>query len=70
MAQQRKQVRVNAREGFTYHAIKLVQLVNGKRYDVDSSMFFLCGKALYPFRILLCPNSDPELVSVVCGKSS
>jgi hypothetical protein len=27
---------------------------NGKKYEVDSKMFFLSDKALYPFKILPC----------------
>jgi hypothetical protein len=58
MAQQGKQIRVGARNGFAYHAVKLVLLANGNKYEVDSNAFFLSGKALYPFLILPCPNSD------------
>jgi hypothetical protein len=58
MAQQGKQMRVGAREGFAYHSVKLVLLANGDRYEVDSNTFFLSGKALYPFKILSCLNSD------------
>ncbi len=38
MAQQGKQLRVGAREGFSYHSVKLILLANGDRYDVDYSM--------------------------------
>jgi hypothetical protein len=65
-----KQMRVGAREGFAYHSVKLVLLANGNRCEVDSNMFFLSGKALYPFKVLPCPNSDLSLhtvVSIVCG---
>jgi hypothetical protein len=58
MAQQGKQMRVGAREGFAYDSVKLVLLANGNRYEVDSDKLFHSGKALYPFRILHCPNSD------------
>jgi hypothetical protein len=54
MAQQGKQMRVGAREGFAYPRVKLVLLANANRYEVDSNMFFLSGKALYPFKLLLC----------------
>jgi hypothetical protein len=40
MAQQGKQMRVGAREGFAYHSVKLVLLANGDRYEVDSNTFF------------------------------
>jgi hypothetical protein len=58
MAQQGKQMRVGAREGFAYNTVKLVLLANGNRYEVDYNTFFPSGKALYPFKILHCPNSD------------
>jgi hypothetical protein len=58
MAQQGKQMRVSAREGFAYHSVKLVLLANCNRCEVDSNTFFLSGEALYPLKILLCPNSD------------
>ncbi len=40
MAQQGKQMRVGACEGFAYHPLKLVLLANGNRYEVDSNTFF------------------------------
>ncbi len=41
MAQQGKQMRVGAREGFAYHLVELVILANGNiRYEADSNMFF------------------------------
>jgi hypothetical protein len=58
MAQQGKQMRVGAREGFAYHSVKLVLLANGNRYEVDSNTLFLSGKAFYPFIIFHCPNCD------------
>jgi hypothetical protein len=58
MAQQGKQMRVGAREGLPYNSVKLVLLPNGNRYEVDSNTSFPSGKALYPFEILPCPNSD------------
>jgi hypothetical protein len=70
MAQQGKQMRVGAREGFAYHSVKLVLLANGNRYEVDSNTLFPSGKALYPFKILPCVNSElfgHKYVSVVCG---
>jgi hypothetical protein len=56
MAQQGKQMRVGAREGFPYRLVKTVLLANGDRYGVDSNTFSLSGKALYPFEILRCPS--------------
>jgi hypothetical protein len=70
MAQQGKQMRVGARKCFAYYSLKLVLLATGNRYEVDSKTFFLSGKALYPFWILPCPNSDlfrHTFISVVCG---
>ncbi len=58
MAKQGEQVRVGACEGFTYASVNLVLLANGNRYEVDSNMIFLSGKALYPFKVLPDPNSD------------
>jgi hypothetical protein len=44
MAQQGKQMRVGACEGFAYHSVKLVLLANGgNRYEVDSNTFALSG---------------------------
>ncbi len=52
-------MRVGAREGFAHHSVKLVLVANGNRCEVDSNTFFFSnGKALYPFIVLLCPNSD------------
>ncbi len=51
MAQQGKQMRVGAREGFAYYLVKLVLQANGIRYEVGSNTFFLRGKTLYPFKI-------------------
>jgi hypothetical protein len=59
MAQQGKQMRVGAHKGFAYNSVKLVLLANGNRYEVDSNTFSQSGKALYPFKVLSCPNSDP-----------
>jgi hypothetical protein len=58
MAQQGKQVRVGAREGFAYQSVKLVLMAKGSRYEVDFKTLILSDEALYPFEILLCPNSD------------
>jgi hypothetical protein len=41
MAQQGKQMRVGACEGFAYHSVKLVLLANGNRYEDDFNTFFL-----------------------------
>jgi hypothetical protein len=40
MAQQGKQIRVGAREGFTFRSVKLALLANGNRYDVDFNAVF------------------------------
>jgi hypothetical protein len=49
MTQQGKQMRVGAREGFTYKSVILVLLANSNRYEVDSNMFLPSSKALYHF---------------------
>jgi hypothetical protein len=68
MAQEGKQMRVGAREGFAYHSVKLVLLANGNRCGVDLNTFFLSGKSLYPFKVLPCPNSDPFLTHIrICN---
>jgi hypothetical protein len=67
MAQQGKQMRVGAREGFAYHSVKLVLLAIGNRYEVDSNAFFLSGIALYAFKILPCPNSYLFLTHIRIG---
>jgi hypothetical protein len=51
-------MRVGAHDGFSYRSVILVLLANGNRYEVDSNKLFLSGKALYPFKVLPCPNSD------------
>jgi hypothetical protein len=40
MAQQGKQMKYGAFEGFAYYSVKVVLLANGNRYDVDSNTFF------------------------------
>jgi hypothetical protein len=35
MVQQGEQMKVGAREGFAYHAVKPVLLADGNRYEVD-----------------------------------
>ncbi len=61
MAQQGKHKRVGAREGFAYHSVKLVLLINGNRYYIDSDTFCflirLSGKFHHPFNVLFYPNS-------------
>jgi hypothetical protein len=39
MAQQGKQIRVGAREGFACQSVKMVLLANGNRYEVESNTF-------------------------------
>ncbi len=66
-------MRVGACEGFAHNSVKLVLLANGDRLEVDFSTFFLSGKALYPFKILPCPNSElfwHTFISVVCDYES
>jgi hypothetical protein len=46
LAQQGKQVRVDARKAFADHSVKLVLLANGIGYEVDPNTFILSGKAL------------------------
>jgi hypothetical protein len=41
MAQQGKQMRVGARDGFAYDSVKLVLLANGNKYEVEPNTFFL-----------------------------
>jgi hypothetical protein len=58
MAQESKQMRVGAREGFAYHSVQLVLLANGNGYEFNSNTFFTCGKDLYSFTVFPYPNSD------------
>jgi hypothetical protein len=44
MAQQGKQKRVGACEGFANHSVKLILLANGTSYEVDSNTLLLSGK--------------------------
>ncbi len=67
MALQGKQMRVGACEGFVYGSVKLVLLANCSRYRVDSNTSPLSGKALYPFKALPCPNSDPFFDTHICS---
>ncbi len=69
MAQQGKQGRVGDRRGFLCNSVKLVLLANSNRYEVDYNTFFLSGKALYPYEILSCVDSDlyrHTFASVIC----
>jgi hypothetical protein len=50
MAQQGKQMRVGACNGFEYQSVKLV--IPANRYDVDSNMLCLIGNACEPFKVL------------------
>jgi hypothetical protein len=47
MAQQGKQMRVEARKGFAYHSLNLGLLAYGNKYEVDSNTFYVSGKARY-----------------------
>jgi hypothetical protein len=53
MAQQGKQMIVGACEGFPYQIVKLGLLTNGNRYGWIPTRSFLCGKAFYPFKVLI-----------------
>jgi hypothetical protein len=55
MAQQGKQRRVGAREGFANHSVRLILLANGNRYAVDFNTFFLSSKATYPLEYFPVP---------------
>jgi hypothetical protein len=44
MAQQNKQMRVGAQEGFAHDSVKLPLLATGNMYEVDSSIYFLNWK--------------------------
>jgi hypothetical protein len=69
MSQEGEQMRVGAYKGFAYYSVKLVLLANANVYYVDFSRFFFSGKAVYPFEVLFCPNSDHfrnTFVSIVC----
>ncbi len=72
-AQQGKQMWFGAREVFAYRSVKLVLLANGNRYEptrLIPILFFPSGKALHPFKIFPCPNSDlpwHTFISVVCA---
>jgi hypothetical protein len=73
MAPQCKQMRAGACNGFAYNSVKLVLLASGYRYEVHSNTFIISGIVLYPFEILLCPNSDHIwriIVSVVSDIST
>jgi hypothetical protein len=55
------------------NSVELVLVANGNRYEVDSETFFLSGKALYPYKILPCMDSDlfwHAFASVICGNPS
>jgi hypothetical protein len=60
MAQQGKQVRVGAREGFAYNSVKLVLLANGNNYEVDSNAFFFFNW-LSPVSTLTFPDTNSYL---------
>jgi hypothetical protein len=62
MTQQRKQMRVGAREGFTYHSVKLVLLANCDRYEVDFNTFFLSG--IPSIHLKYCPVRNLALFDI------
>jgi hypothetical protein len=43
MAQQGKQMRVGACEGFAYHSVNVVSLANSNMYEVDSNTLLFKG---------------------------
>ncbi len=55
-AQQGKQMRVGACEGFPYHSVELILLAKGNRHKVDFNRIFKSGKAFYPFTVMPCSN--------------
>jgi hypothetical protein len=68
MLQQGKQGRVGARKGFQCNSVKVVLVANSNRYEVDSNTFFLSCKALYPLKILPCPNLTFFFTHIrICG---
>ncbi len=73
MAQQGKQLRVDAREGCPCDSVKLVLLANVNRYEVDFNTFLLSGEILYPCEISPCPNFNLSLhisISIICAFNS
>jgi hypothetical protein len=53
MAQQGKQMRVGACEGFAYHSVKLVLLANSNRCEVDSNTVLKVAKPA--INLKFCP---------------
>ncbi len=51
-------MRVGAREGFANHSVRLDLMAKGIRNEVHSNKVFLSDKAICPFQISHCPNSD------------
>jgi hypothetical protein len=69
IAQQGKQMRVGARQGFAYNSINLVSLATVTVMRLNPVCIFMSGKALYPFKVMPCANSDlfqQPIASVVC----
>ncbi len=56
MAEQGKQMRVGACNGFACNSVELVLLANGYKYDVGSNVLFLSGNALNPLKSFPCPT--------------
>lgn len=60
---------VGAGKSFVHHSVDLVLLANGDRYEIDSRIFMLSGKAFFPFEILHCSNFDLFLIYIrICSQ--
>jgi hypothetical protein len=59
MAQQGKQMRVGAREGFAYHSVKVALLIaNGNTYEVDSNKTFIFSQTLLGVYLLATDQAE------------
>jgi hypothetical protein len=67
MAQQGKQTKIGAHEGFAYNTVTLISPANVNMYEVDSNTYFLNGQAIYPLRVLPYSNSDLLLHIRICS---
>jgi hypothetical protein len=66
MAQQGKQKRAGAPEGFAQHSVNLFYWLTVTSMRLISTRFFLGDKSLYPFKALPCPiNSDLFLTHIL-----
>jgi hypothetical protein len=55
MAEQGKQMRVGAREGFAHNSVKMVSLADDNRYEVDSNTFFFLLAVKLVIHFKYCP---------------